>query len=493
MSVEIPAPVPVDTVTEWSDEVDVLVLGAGMAGVCAALEAARAGARVLVLDKGGPGTCTTAMAGGHFYLGGGTAVQRATGHPDSPEEMAKYLQAVSPDADPAKVRAYCEDSPEHFDWLEGLGFEFERSYYPEKAVVQPGTQGLMYTGSEKAWPYAEQARPAPRGHKVPVAGDTGGAAMVVDLAVQRLGELGVEVRYDTGATALVTDGSAVVGATWRRFTDHGTVRAGAVVIAAGGFVMNQEMIDTYAPRLQALVAKGMPLGNSHDDGLGIRMGVSVGGVLEHMEGAFFTAPFYPPGKHVFGIVVNQEGHRIINEDGYHSRTASKVFEQPDQTGYLILDSETIGEPYYSLTPLVDGWDTVEEMETGLGIPSGNLQATLAAYNEAAARGEDPEFHKAKEWLTPLDRGPWGAFDLSPGKAFYAGFTLGGLSVSIDGEVLTASGDPVPGVYSVGAGACNIALDGAGYSSGTQLGEASYFGRRAGRHAAARTRAVAEPA
>ena len=78
-----------------------------------------------------------------------------------------------------------------------------------------------------------------------------------------------------------------------------------------------------------------------------------------------------------------------------------------------------------------------------------------------------------------------AFDLSPGKAFYAGFTLGGLRVSIDGEVLTDSGEPVPGVYSVGAGACNIALDGAGYSSGTQLGEASYFGRRAGRHAAAR--------
>ena len=127
VSVEIPAPVPAGSVTSWSDDVDVLVVGAGMAGTCAAVEAARAGARVLLLDRGGPGTSTSAMSGGDFYLGGGTAVQQATGHEDSAEEMEKYLLASSPDADPAKIRLYCQDSVDHFDWLEGLGFEFERS------------------------------------------------------------------------------------------------------------------------------------------------------------------------------------------------------------------------------------------------------------------------------------------------------------------------------------------------------------------------------
>jgi predicted oxidoreductase len=117
-------------------------------------------------------------------------------------------------------------------------------------------------------------------------------------------------------------------------------------------------------------------------------------------------------------------------------------------------------------------------------------ATLTAYNEAAARGEDPELHKSPEWLKPLDQGPWGAFDLTPGQAFYAGFTLGGLKVSPDAELLTRDGRAVPGVYAVGACASNIALDAAGYSSGTQLGEASYFGRRAGRHAAASTGSAA---
>ena len=381
---------PAGSVTSWSDEVDVLVVGAGMAGTCAAVEAARGGARVLLLDRGGPGTSTSAMSGGDFYLGGGTAVQRATGHEDSAEEMEKYLLASSPDADPAKIRLYCQDSVEHFDWLEGLGFEFERSYYAAKAVVQPGTEGLMYTGSEKAHPFCELARPAPRGHKPPFVGDVGGGGFVVERALEECARLGVEVRYDTGVTALVVeDGSAVVGATWKRYAETGAVRAGAVVVAAGGFVMNEDMIAAYAPRLQALVARGMALGNSFDDGLGIRLGESVGGVAEHMEGAFFTSPFYPPGDTLKGIVVNKAGERFVNEDGYHSRTASALFEQPGAEGYLILDSATMVEPSYGFQPLVDGWETVEEMEAGLGMPEGALVATLRDYDKHAAEGHDP--------------------------------------------------------------------------------------------------------
>ena len=484
MSTEIPQPLNADDVADWSDEVDVLVVGAGMGGACAALEAARAGARVLVVDRGGPGTCTTAMAGGHFYLGGGTAVQQATGQEDSPEEMEKYLRAVSPDADPEKVHLYCQDSVEHFDWIEGLGFQFERSYYAPKAVVQPGTEGLMFTGSEKAYPFRDLATPAPRGHKPPFPGDTGGGGFVVDLALQRLADLDVEVRYDTGVTTLVVDHGRVVGAAWKSFEKSGTIRAGAVVIAAGGFVMNEQMIEDHAPRLKALVARGMALGNSYDDGLAIRLGESVGGVAEHMEGAFFTSPFYPPGDALKGIIVNKLGKRFVNEDVYHARSASAIFEQPGSEAYLILDSETMVEPAYGFAPLVDGWETVEEMEAALGMPAGALVQTLADYNKNAADGSDPELHKAAEWVVPLDHGPWGAYDLTPGKAFYAGFTLGGLRVSVDGEVLSSAGEPVPGVYAAGACASNIALDGSGYSSGTQLGEASYFGRRAGRHAAA---------
>ena len=96
------------------------------------------------------------MAGGHFYLGGGTAVQQATGHEDSAEEMYKYLVAASKEPEHDKIRAYCKGSVEHFGWLESLGFEFERSYFPGKAVIQPGTEGLMFTGNEKVWPFRDR-------------------------------------------------------------------------------------------------------------------------------------------------------------------------------------------------------------------------------------------------------------------------------------------------------------------------------------------------
>ena len=68
-------------------------------------------------------------------------------------------------------------------------------------MIQPGTEGLMFTGNEKVWPFRDRAKPAPRGHKVPVPGDTGGAELVMDLLRDRVAEADVEVRYETGAPA----------------------------------------------------------------------------------------------------------------------------------------------------------------------------------------------------------------------------------------------------------------------------------------------------
>ena len=482
MNTAVPATVSAGDVSSWSDEVDVVVIGFGIAGGCAAVSAAAAGARVLVLERAAEAGGTTAMAGGHFYLGGGTAVQQATGHPDSAEEMYNYLVAVSRQPDHAKIRAYCDGSVEHFNWLEGLGFEFERSFYPEKAVIQPHTEGLMYTGNEKVWPYLNQAVPAPRGHKVPVPGDTEGAKLVIGLLLKRAESLGVQIRYETGATELITDGSAAVtGVTWKRFAETGAVKAESVIVAAGGFVMNPEMVATYTPKL---AEKPFVLGNTYDDGLGIRLGISAGGATAHMDQIFITAPAYPPSILLTGIIVNKLGQRFVAEDSYHSRTAGFVMDQPDSAAFLIVDETHLRPPQMPLTPLIDGWDTVAEMEAALGIPPGNLDQTLQRYNTHAARGEDPDFHKQPEFLAPQDRSPWGAFDLSLGKAVYAGFTIGGLATSVDGQVLREDGSAVDGLYAVGACASNIAQDGKGYASGTQLGEGSFFGRRAGAHAAA---------
>ena len=481
MTTELPPVLPVSALPSDAEEFDVVVVGFGIAGGCAALEAARHGARVLLLERAAVHGGTSAMSGGHFYLGGGTAVQQATGHDDSVEEMISYLTAVSADPDPEKIRAYCEGSVEHFDWLEALGFAFERSYYPHKAVIQPGTQGLMYTGNERVWPFADAAVPAPRGHKVPVPGDTEGTQLVMDLLRDRLAETDAEVRYETGAHALVTDDSgAVVGLRWKRFAETGFVRAGSVVLAAGGFVMNPEMVAEFTP---SLAEKPFTLGATYDDGFGIRAGQSVGGATAFMEEAFLTAPFYPPAQLVKGLVVNKLGQRFVAEDSYHARTSGFVMEQPDHAAYLIVDSEHIEHPAFPLAPFIDGWETVEEMEAALDIPDGALVATLERYNEHAARGQDPDFHKHPDWLAPQDTGPWGAYDLTLGKALYAGFTLGGLVTDVDGRVLDEQGTAITGLYAAGACASNIAQESKGYASGTQLGEGSFFGRRAGRHAA----------
>ncbi|MDQ2637401.1 MAG: FAD-binding protein, partial [Actinomycetota bacterium] len=387
---DIPDTVDAADVPAWSDEVDVVVIGFGIAGGCAAVSAAAAGASVLVLERAAAAGGTSSMAGGHFYLGGGTAVQQATGHDDSAEEMYKYLVAMSREPEHDKIRAYCEGSVEHFDWLEDLGFQFERSYYPGKVVVPPGTEGLSYTGNEKVWPFCEQAKPAPRGHSVPVPGELGGAAMVIDLLLKRATDLGVHIRYETGVTNLVVDDGAVVGVRWKHFGATGAVKATSVIIAAGGFAMNPEMVAEYTPALGQQrrtkhhgVVEPYILGNPNDDGLGIRMGVSAGGVARNLDQLFITAAAYPPEILLTGVLVNKDGNRFVAEDSYHSRTSAYVLEQPEQRAYLVVDEAHMELPEMPLIKFIDGWETIAEMEAALGIPQGNLAATLERYNANA--------------------------------------------------------------------------------------------------------------
>ncbi len=484
---EIPEIVRAETVPVWTAEADLVIVGFGMAGACAALEAAQAGARVIIVERASGSGGTTNFAAGHFYLGGGTAVQNACGFDDSAEEMRAYLDAVTPDPVPEKTRLYADGSVAHFDWLEAQGVPFDRSYFPTKAVVQPNRQCLIWTGNEKVWPYREQAKPAPRGHKVAFDGEEGGGALAMQVLTRNVETLGVRVLYDSKVEALVKDASGrVVGVRARQAGQEILLGGGSgVMLAAGGFGMNSAMVARYVPEMASpFYVQGSP----YDDGLGIRLGMSAGGATKHMEKAFATSAFYPPESLLKGILVNKLGQRFVAEDSYHSRTSIHCMMQPDGIAYLILDAEIFGYPHFGAMlnhKLVDGWETIAEMEAGLHLPTGSLQATMADYNRHAADGEDPAFHKYKDWIKPLTVAPYAAFDLSVGKAVYTGFTLGGLATSVDAEVLDATGRPVPGLYAAGACASNIAQDSDGYASGTCIGEASFFGRRAGRHAAAR--------
>jgi succinate dehydrogenase/fumarate reductase flavoprotein subunit len=482
---EKPALLRAADVSAWNDEADIVIVGLGMAGACAAIEARAAGAGVLVLERGSGVNGTTTNAAGHFYLGGGTPVQVACGFEDTAQHMYDYLTAVTPDPVPEKIRLYCDGSVDHFQWLEAHGVPFDRSYYPHKSVVQPTRECLIWTGNEKVWPYRDQARPAPRGHKVAFDGEEGGGALAAQRLADEAQELGARALFDVRVRELIADDTGrIVGVRATRFEEVLFFRAKkAVILAAGGFGLNQGMVAEY---VRDLSPPTYVQGGPNDDGMSILLGLSAGGAVRHMEKPFITCPFYPPEQLLKGILVNKHGKRFVAEDSYHSRTGVISREQPDGIVYLIVDSSIFAYPRFAEMmniQLIDGWETVKEMEAGLGLPAGALVATMAHYNAHAAIGEDVDFHKLSDWIAPLDNGPYAAFDLSVGKAVYTGFTLGGLSVSVDAEVLTAEGKPVPGLYAAGACASNIAQDSRGYASGTCIGEASFFGRRGGRRAA----------
>ncbi len=473
--------VDANEIGSWDEKADVVVVGIGSAGCCAAIEAAEAGTEVLALERAsGPGGLT-ASAAGHIYMGGGTRVQKAVGVEDDVEDMYTYLLLNTPEPDEAKIRLYCDESVAHFDWLVAHGVPFEDSWHREKNVVQMTAECLIESGNEAAWPFNEKAKAAPRGHKVAMEGEAGGAKLIEKLVACAQKE-GVRMQYDTQVLRLVREGERIVGVVYKQDGAERSARArSAVVLAAGQFGMNQELIDERCPRLaDSRVEKQ---GSTFDDGAGHLLGEAAGGVCDHMDGALLTSPFYPPQQLIYGILVNKHGKRFINEDSYHSKTSISCTDQPDGVAYLIADDSFFERPLFQWQELVDAWDDVADMERDLGLPAGNLQETISDYNAGAEKGEDPAFHKAAKWLKPLTHPPYAALDMSLGKAHYVGFPLGGLRVDVDARVLRADGSVIEGLYAAGGCASNIAQDGLGYSSGTCIGEGTFFGRRAGRHAA----------
>ena len=482
-TVEIPAVIAAADVAEWRCEVDVVVAGQGVAGTCAALEAHRAGAQVLIVERASGGGGASAMSSGIFYLGGGTAVQEAAGYEDSAENLAAFLLASCDPLDPNAALAFARDCKDHFDWLEAQGVPFERTYFPGKAVWLDDTTCLMWTGNEKAWPFREAAKPAPRGHKVAGMGENAGAAGMKPL-LERCEAEGIAAIYDSAVIGLVKDDAGrVVGVKVKQSTGTFFVKARrGVIIACGSHNMSQDLIEANLPLLSET---SEPLGIPSNDGAGVKLGMSAGAHAVAMDGVIPTASIYPPGQLIKGIVVNRNGERFVAEDVYHGRLGNMVMEQPGQTAYLILDEEIFAYPEnpFAKHTLIDGWETVEEMEAGLNLPTGSLVRTMAEYNADAQAGKDTRFHKHSDWIKPLTKGPFAAFDISFDTSSYLFITLGGIKTDEVGRALDLKSNAIPGLYVVGASAAHIPRTGKAYASGLSLGPGSYFGRRAGAHAA----------
>jgi 3-oxo-5alpha-steroid 4-dehydrogenase len=185
----------------WDVEADVVVVGFGAAGACAALEAAGAGCDVVVLDRFCGGGAT-ALSGGVVYAGGGTSQQCDAGVRDSPEAMQRYLSLEVGDAvSPATLREFCRGSPAMVTWLERHGVPFEGSLCPDKTSYPTNRRYLYYSGSELS--EAGVAPSAPRGHRVRGRG-TSGKLLFARLA-RAVDRSGARVLAQTTARRLITD------------------------------------------------------------------------------------------------------------------------------------------------------------------------------------------------------------------------------------------------------------------------------------------------
>ncbi|WP_024801008.1 FAD-dependent oxidoreductase [Nocardia sp. BMG51109] len=479
-------PARADAITAWDFEADVVIAGYGVAGASAAIEAARAGADVLVLERTGGWGGAASQAGGFIYLGGGTALQRALGFEDTPENMEKFMvAALGPGVDKEKIHDYCQGSVEHFDWLVAQGVPFKEEFWGEPGWEPPHDEGLMYSGGENAAPFKDTIPPAPRGHVPQMSnkrtGAKGGGYMLMKPLTDVAESLGVRAEYDLRIQQLVVDDDErVVGIVAKRYGKQVTVRARrGVVLATGSFAYQQQMIESFAPRLIGRPGAAI----EEHDGIGIRVAQALGADLAHMD-ATEVAFFLDPQRAARGILVNGRGQRYVAEDTYPGRLGQATLLQQDNQAFLVLDEEGLeaadatdtSTPFFRQQPT---WvaESVEELETEMGLPAGTLQTTVEVYNRHAKDGVDPLLGKKPEWVRPVNA-PLAGYDL---RGMTAGFTLGGLRTDLDARVLHVSGAPIAGLYAAGRATSGVCAG--GYASGCSLGDGSFYGRRAGRAAA----------
>ncbi|WAC90500.1 FAD-binding protein [Mycobacterium sp. Aquia_213] len=517
---------------------DVVIVGFGGAGACAAIAAAERGARVLVVDRS-VGGGATALSGGVVYSGGGTRYQRAAGFEDTPENMFDYLrQEVDGAVDDETLRTFCEGSVQRLSWLERHGARFAGSLCDYKTSYPTDRHYLYFSGNERAYPYRLRATPAPRGHRQVAKGMGSGGALY--RALRRSAEgLGVQFLPLTRAEEVVMAGGQVAGLRCRTVTDFnplllqhywrttrlrdkltnwapslaGAVPTGAgrlwrrttelmlgapnVILAAGGFAFNRDMLLRYAPSFAGIT----PLGTPADDGGGIMLGTRVGGVSGQLDSVAAWRFLSPPAALLEGITVGLSGERIANEDLYGATHANVMVRKFGGRGFLLLDSgmwkraraqlpnqtTRLQRLQMSVVFTADHRkaETLPELAAQLGISQSGLAATVAAYNDAAEAGREDPAHKSPAMCRPLRCGPYYGIDISvrPSLAYFVpGMTLGGLRVDgASGRVLDEARSPIRGLYAAGRTAVGVCSN--SYVNGLALADCVFSGIRAGEHAA----------
>lgn len=453
---------------------DIVVVGGGNAGLCAAITAAEAGARVLLLEgapkpyRGGNSRHTRNFRCMHD---GPLSVLEDSYTED--EYFEDLLKVTDGKTDEDLARLVIRSSQNCLPWMQRQGVHF-----------QPSLSGTLSLGRTNAF-------------------FLGGGKALVNAYYRTARGLGVEVEYDAQVTHLALDGDRVSGLEYTLQSERFQVSPKAVIVAAGGFQANIDwLVRAWGPAAENFLIRGTP----YNTGVVLKdlldqgaepvgdptqcHAVAIDGRAPKFDGGIVTRLDCV----VYSIVVNKHAERFYDEgeDVWPKRYAiwgRLVAAQPDQVAYSIIDSKSLDLFMPSVFPPIEA-GTIEELARKMGLPEQKLRATVDAYN--AACGGTAQFRATEldglattglvpektNWARPISSPPFYGYSLRPGVTF----TYLGLKVDETARTMTPAG-PIQNLWAAGETMAGSIL-GQGYLAGFGMTIGTVFGRIAGREAAA---------
>jgi 3-oxosteroid 1-dehydrogenase len=551
--------------------VDFVVVGNGGGSMCAGLFMRSIGKSVVVLEKTDLAGGTTARSGGVMWIPN-NRFMKEDGVEDSDEKAMTYLNATAgqspnaPAASKERLQTYVTEGPKMVDFLVSQGVRLRRvkswpDYYddrpggsaPGRTVVaelfnvnelgpwakklRPNFMQLpanldesMFLGSYKqSWAgKAMVAKVGLRGVMAKLTGKhwvTAGAALQGRMLQAAL-KAGVDIRLQSPVKTFILENGAVTGvATTKDGRDWKIGARLGVLVNAGGFAQNQEMLDRYIPGVSAQWTATTP----GDTGEMIQELMKLGAATAQMEEMVGNQMAIPPGAantsgngvelgavggqmniaKPHSILVDQTGVRYMNEGGSYMEFCKNMLERdkvaPANPSYWIVDQKYLDEYLFCGTmpgsKKPDKWftagflkkaDTIEDLARQIGVDPARLKATVDRFNADVDAGRDTEFkrgdraydrwlgdayHKPSQALGKIEKAPFYASPVVPGNVG----TYGGVMTDTNARVLREDGTPIPGLYATGVTTASVM--GRYYpGAGASIGPSFTWGYVAAKHA-----------
>jgi len=440
---------------ELKDSYDIIIVGAGGAGMTAALEAKAKGLNPVILEKMpvAGGNTTKASSGMNASE---TKFQKEQGIEDSNDLFyEETLKGGHETNDKEMLRFFVDNSASAIEWLDTLGIRLNN---------------LTITGgmNEK------------RTHR-PEDGSAVGQ-YIVDGLLKNVQENGIPLFVNADVKE-ITEKDGIVNGVDVLFnqTEEKTITAKAVVVTTGGFGANMEMIKEVRSDLGDYVTTNQA-GSTGD---GIKMIEKLGGATVDLEQIQVHPTVQQEESYLIGeavrgegaILVSAEGKRFTNELDTRDKVTAAINELPEKSAYLVFDSGVKSrakaiEQYEEMGFVLEG-ETIEALAEKMNVSSDELQVTLDTWNKAVTNKEDQAFGRTTGIENDLSKAPYYAIKIAPG----IHYTMGGVKINTNTEVLNEDGQAIPGLFA--AGEVTGALHGENRIGGNSVAEIIIFGRQAG--------------